>query len=421
MDAVAVTQEDNGADEEEPKATEIKSGVVIDGEKADTGADTEAEKADTGADDTEAEKAGGGAPGSGGGTDDPKCYNCGKAGHKSRACPEPRNPAAAGRRDREEGRGDKADRAVRTGPPPDLPGSTVAEDGRKRRCDKCRKVFGAFDRMSFEQHACGRAAAKPEKEKRKRDDGDDGAASDQEEGEGGEDAGRGERDAKRRGDRKPKAVAERGAAPEVAGSTVVDAPDKGGTRLSRRCDKCAKSFSPFDLESFKSHVCGRPAGSGKAGKRAEARPRPRDGPALRWDGRDAPMLRRDGRNDHRQFDDRRRGNDDRRGYDDRRGGGGYDDRRRESPPRRDRYDDRRGGYEYRRYDGRREDYRSGGYRYDDRRGGYDDRRPSPVQRRSRSPLPRSTSGAATGGGAKQGSRKDQRRSRSADSLGSLLS
>ena len=48
--------------------------------------------------------------------------------------------------------------------------------------------------------------------------------------------------------------------PEVEGSAL--GTDEKSGRPIRRCAKCPKTFSPFDLESFKKHVCGRPKGIG---------------------------------------------------------------------------------------------------------------------------------------------------------------
>ena len=79
-----------------------------------------------------------------------------------------------------------------------------------------------------------------------------------EDDEGGKDEG-GKDEGKRRAEGAEERPA-RGEPPEIEGSSL--GTDEKSGRPIRRCAKCPKTFSPFDLESFKKHVCGRPKGVG---------------------------------------------------------------------------------------------------------------------------------------------------------------
>ena len=446
MDAAAETKANADVNEEPGAKTEVGPTADAVPEEASAG------KAGEGSDD--------GAMKRGGGDGDAKCYNCGEAGHKRRACPKPRNEANVEERVRKDRR-DREDRPAREGPAPELEGSTVVEGGKRRKCDKCRKVFGVFDLNSFKKHTCGRAG----RSERKRDIGGGGGGGDDDDGDdngGGSDNGKprrrgggsddgsedgGDGEGARKGDgREEKRArgerAERFAPLELVGSTLLEDPECPGSGKKRKCDKCAKVFSQNDVESFKNHVCGRPKGSGKSLRDKEREGLPRSGRSgndycRSENSRFFDPPRRFGYYDDR---DRRGGYDDRRGgYDDRRGG--YDDRR-------GGYDDRRGGFDDRHgwYDDRR-------VLHDDRRFGYDDRerrryrddddddydrkrsRRSASASRSRSPAGRGTGkapgsgkdkaaagAAAASGGSKDfspGKAKEQQRSRSR-SLASLL-
>ena len=196
----------------------------------------------------------------------------------------PKEPKAESR---EQGRAGKRERA--TGEKAEeVSGSTL--EGGRRRCDKCRKTFAERDMASFRKHICGRApgGARTEAEQaqrlkeRKERSGTKEGEEEEEEGEEGEGEGRrakkprasaegkdaeegddepwsearkAARREERDRERKEKPLRE-GPPPQEEGSRLVTV--KG--REMRECKACCKTFAPFDVNSFKKHVCGRKAG-----------------------------------------------------------------------------------------------------------------------------------------------------------------
>lgn len=187
----------------------------------------------------------------------------------------------------------------------EVPGSTL--EGGRRRCNTCGKTFAERDVASFRKHVCGRAQGgtrgeaetAERKERRGRTDGENGeeeegegdgdgrrakkaraSAEGKDDDEGGgegkeDDEGEGEgiearKAAKREERERKRAERERpvrdGPPPQVKGSWLTTV--KG--RQVRECKACGKTFAPFDVDSFKKHVCGRKAGErGVAPARAE--------------------------------------------------------------------------------------------------------------------------------------------------------